>query len=242
MNSQLLWKLTALSLTLSAPALASSWRDDGNIRRKQVDASDSEYGEEAKEDKGFALGLRAGYGLPLGQLAAETDMGDLVSGAIPLQVDAGYFFNANFYLGAYFQYAPVFTADDCMSGTSCSGSQMRFGVNASYHFREGEKLRPWLGLGIGYEMLSVKVSADDSSITTGYRGIELASVQGGADYRLTDAFSIGPYLSLAAGIYQTGTIKFENAPIFGDAEESIDIEDTAVHAWLSGGVRVQYRF
>jgi len=249
MNTRHLWKLTALSLALSTPALAADWRNDGNLKRKK--ASNAGDMEQAREDGGFALGLRAGYGIAMGRIARSGDgegtrLGDLVSGAIPLQVDAGYFFNANIYLGAYFQYAPVFLADDCPSRTTCSGSQLRFGANVSYHFRASEKLRPWLGLGIGYELLDTQVSTTlgttESAIGMGYRGIEFASVQGGADYRINDTLSIGPYVSMTAGVYQTGIARFENVPILGNGETSVDIEDTAVHAWLSGGLRMQLRF
>ncbi|NVJ09820.1 outer membrane beta-barrel protein [Myxococcus sp. AM001] len=253
MTTRTLWKLTALSLTLSAPSFAADWRNDGNLRRKEVKSTEAL--EQAREDRGFALGLRAGYSLPLGS-AVGSDRGeapgmrDAYSGAIPLQVDVGYFFNSNVYLGAYFQYAPVFLAEDCGADVSCSANQLRFGVNASYHFRASEKLMPWLGLGIGYELLDTKLSASAGDLETvigaGARGIEFASVQGGADYRVSDTFSIGPYLSLAAGVYQTATSRLEtkNVPILGDISESASesIDDKAVHAWLSGGVRMQFRF
>lgn len=253
MTTRMLWKLTALSLTLSAPAFAADWRKDGNFRRKEVKSTE-DIGQ-AQEDRGFALGLRAGYSLPLGSAVASErgenpKMSDAYSGAIPLQVDLGYFFNSNVYLGAHFQYAPVLLTEDCRSEVSCSASQMRFGINASYHFRAGEKFMPWLGLGIGYEMLNMKISASEgdieTTIGTGARGIEFASVQAGADYRVNDTFSIGPYLSLAAGVYQTATssIETKNVPILGDISESDSesIDNKAVHAWMSGGVRMQFRF
>ncbi len=255
MTTRMIWKFTALSLALSAPAFAADWRNDGNFRRKEVKST--EQLEQAREDRGLALGLRGGYATPLGSAAGSRSgdnapMSDAYKGAIPLQVDLGYFFNSNVYLGAYFQYAPVFLPDSalCEGEASCASSQMRFGLNASYHFRAGEKLMPWLGLGIGYEVINTKISAREgdmeSIIGVGARGIEFASVQAGADYRINDTFSIGPYVSLAAGVYQTATssIELKNVPIIGDASESSSesIDNKAVHAWLSGGLRMQIRF
>ncbi|MFP2958122.1 porin family protein [Myxococcus sp. 1LA] len=255
MKTQMLWKFTALSLTLSAPAFAADWRNDGNFRRKEVKSAEDI--EQAQEDRGFALGLRAGYALPMGNAVGSEDgdgakMSDAYKGAIPLQADLGYFFNSNVYVGAYFQYAPVFLPENalCEDGMNCSASQMRFGINASYHFRAGEKFMPWLGLGIGYEMINTKLSMKEgeveSIIGAGARGIEFASVQAGADYRINDTFSIGPYVSLAAGVYQTATTSIEtkNVPIIGDISESESegIDNKAVHAWLSGGLRMQVRF
>jgi len=248
-----LWKLTTLSLMLSAPAFASDGHDDGNVRRK--DFKSAEEIEQAQKDRGFALGLRAGYSIPLGhaegsEYGERPKMSEVFKGAIPLQVEAGYFFNSNVYLGAYFQYAPVLIADDCGSDVSCSANQMRFGINASYHFRAGEKFMPWMGLGIGYEMLNVKASSSEAGVETtlgtSARGIEFAALQAGADYRINDTFSIGPYVSLAAGVYQTSTssLEIKNAPIIGDVSESNSesIDNKTVHAWLSGGVRMQVRF
>ncbi|AKQ70299.1 hypothetical protein A176_007211 [Myxococcus hansupus] len=252
----MIWKFTALSLALSAPAFAADWRNDGNFRRKEVKSTEEL--EQAQEDRGFTLGLRGGYALPLGDSTGTRSgdnfkMSDAYKGAIPLQVDVGYFFNSNVYLGAYFQYAPVLLPDNAAcseTGVSCSSDQMRFGINASYHFRAGEKFMPWLGLGIGYEMINTKVSAREGDIESiigvGARGIEFASIQAGADYRINDTFSIGPYVSLAAGVYQTATssIEMKNVPILGDASESSSesIDNKAVHAWLSGGLRMQVRF
>ncbi|WP_141594577.1 outer membrane beta-barrel protein [Myxococcus sp. AB056] len=248
-----LWKLTTLSLMLSAPAFAADWRDDGNVGRKNFKSADDV--EQAQEDRGFALGLRAGYGVPLGhaagsELGETPKMSEAFKSAIPLQVEAGYFFNSNVYLGAYFQYAPVLIAEDCDPEVSCSANQMRFGINASYHFRAGEKLMPWMGLGIGYEMLNLNVTSSEDGVEgtvgTGVRGIEFAALQAGADYRINDTFSIGPYLSLAAGVYQSSTtsIEMKNVPIIGDVSksESESIDNKTVHAWLSGGVRMQFRF
>ncbi|MCP3098805.1 porin family protein [Myxococcus sp. K15C18031901] len=254
MTTHLLWKLTALSLSLAAPAaLATDWRDEGNFRRKKVNGY--EESEQADADKGFALGLRAGYGLPVGSAAGAPDgreapkLGDMVSGVIPLQLDAGYFFNSNLYLGGYFQYGLGMYAGDCPAGADCSVRQLRFGANLSYHFLPGQKLRPWLGLGIGYESLSIKSSASEggvsAAVTTGVRGFEFASVQGGLDYRINELFSVGPYVMMTAGVYSTTSVTIESSediPFFEDLDESSDIENKAVHLWPMAGIRMQVHF
>ncbi|NOJ81915.1 outer membrane beta-barrel protein [Myxococcus xanthus] len=250
MKTQMLWKFMALALTLSVPAFAVDGRNKGNFQRKEIKSAEEI--EQAQDDRGFALGLRAGYAIPLGSRADATRRGgeklsNWLTGAIPLQVDAGYFFNSNVYLGAYFQYAHILRTRDC---PRCSDSKMRFGVNVSYHFRAGETFMPWLGLGIGYEILSSEITvATGTSLETSfrddYRGIEFASVQAGADYRINDSFSIGPYVSLAAGVYQTKTSSVDfNVPGKEElnSESSKSIEHKAVHAWLSGGLRMQFRF
>ncbi len=40
------------------------------------------------EESGPSLGARVGYGIPLGDAMAGVSLGDVVSGQIPLQIDA----------------------------------------------------------------------------------------------------------------------------------------------------------
>ncbi|MCE9667730.1 porin family protein [Myxococcus stipitatus] len=254
MNTHPFWKLAALTLSLSAPAaLASEWRDEGNLRRDDVESEEER--EQSAEDRGFNLGLRVGYGLPVGNAVGAPDGGeagklsDAVSGVIPLQLDVGYSFNSNLALGAYFQYGLGMLAEDCVDGADCSVRQLRFGVNLTYHFLPGAKLRPWLGLGVGYEKLNVTASASEAGesidITTSIHGFEFASVQGGLDYRINERFSVGPYLMVTAAMYSTTSISVDSSidsPIFDEMEESEGIDDKAVHLWPMAGVRMQFHF
>lgn len=252
MNTRMLWKLASLSLALSSSsALAdSNWHKDG-FMRKDVDFEEQ---ERAAEDRGLSFGLRAGYGAPFGKFGSMDgtsggDVSDLVSRVIPLQVDAGYFFNSNLYLGASFQYGLGSLKEDCPEGASCSARQLRFGVNLAYHFNPSPTLQPWVGLGVGYEALDLSISASEGSVsgkaTTSIRGFEFASFQGGLDYRVNKTVSVGPFVTLTAGQYATvkSTIEFDDdGGLFEDTEESDDIEEKEFHAWLQGGVRLQVRF
>src|SRR5262245_10067895 len=53
---------------------------------------------------GFDFGLRLGYGLPLGNTAGDNKLSEGVSGVIPVVLEAGYRVNADFTVGALFQY------------------------------------------------------------------------------------------------------------------------------------------
>jgi OmpW family len=254
MNTRMLWKLASLSLVLSSSsALAdSSWRNDG-FRNRSVDYESQ---ERSAEDQGFALGLRAGYGLPFGKFGSVGDGGgeggdvkDLVTSVVPLQVDAGYFINSRLYVGANFQYGVGFLNEDCPEEASCRASQLRFGVNVAYHFEPTETLRPWVGLGVGYEMLDLSVSASEGGVsgkaTTSIRGLEFAALQSGLDYRVNRTFSVGPFVTLTAGQYSTVSSRIEvdgDGGFFDDVDTSQDIEEKAFHVWLQGGVRMQVQF
>ncbi|ADO75666.1 hypothetical protein [Stigmatella aurantiaca] len=256
------WKFSALALTLIAPAAMADWRSDGNLKRNKVSSSDddrdtssdsasdsaqndeedAETARAEKEARGFSLGLRAGFGLPYGKAIGGTDtaLGDTISGVIPLQLDAGYFLTSHLYLGGSFQYAPALLAEDCPEEASCSASVMRFGVNVAYHFSPLQKIDPWLGLGVGYEILktgtSVSGSGQTFELNTTGSGLEFAAFQGGVDFRINKALVVGPFLTFTVGQYLSSSISS------GGETRSDDIEEKAIHGWLMGGVRAQVRF
>ncbi|NVJ23124.1 MULTISPECIES: outer membrane beta-barrel protein [Myxococcus] len=265
MKSRTQWMLCSLSFALAAsPALAGDTyrlQDDNG----QEGYSDEGYAsEEASEDKGggkgFALGLGVGYGAPYGQLGSpapddddENKLGDLVSGVIPIQLEAGYFFNPNVYLGATFQYGIVSLKDESSNcndtGISCSASQLRLGVNVAYHLNVTPKIDPWVSLGVGYEFLNQSVKAEESgesaTAKVSVKGFEFIAAQVGLDYRITPKFSVGPFATVTAGQYSSVTTSFETSvdiPGLEDLEETDDLETKKIHGFIYGGVRAQYRF
>jgi outer membrane protein W len=219
-NTSTLWKLSALTLSLLAPAALADGNDGDNGR-------------------GFALGLRAGYGVAFGEANANANesLNEGISGAIPVQLDAGYFLTSHLYLGGSFQYAPVMLADDCEEGFSCSSNMMRFGVTLAYHAAPFKTVDPWVGLGVGYERLTVSSSsAPFGEFSTSFSGFEFAALQGGVDFKLTSRFAVGPFATFTVGQYSTRSTTFEGQ----SASEGID--EKALHFWLMGGIKAQYRF
>lgn len=203
------------------------------------------------------MGLRAGYGVPFGKILDTEDedsgkVSDTVSGVIPLQVDAGFFINSNLYLGGSFQYGVGLLAEDCEDegeDVRCGARQLRFGVNLAYHFQPSATLSPWLGVGVGYEHLSVYGSGTNMGvkvdINNSVRGLEFANVQGGLDFRVSDTVSVGPFVTFTVGQYSTASSRINvegDSPIVVDVDTTNDIEDKAFHSWLYGGLRLQARF
>ncbi|MCY1001921.1 outer membrane beta-barrel protein [Myxococcus sp. MISCRS1] len=252
MTSRTQMMLCSMSFALiAAPAFAQDDAAEGYSEEGYVREDSS-----AGEGKGFALGLRAGFAVPYGDLAGNPNgegdgapVGDLVSSVIPLELNAGYFFNKNFYLGAFFQYGlgslnteeVAGEEDPCsVDGVSCSASQLRFGVNAAYHFDATPLVDPWVGVGIGYEILNTKISlellGEELSVKTSVKGFEFVSAQGGVDFRISPKFSVGPYITATVGQYSSASLSD------GEDEESQDIEEKAIHGWINGGVRAQFRF
>jgi outer membrane protein W len=168
-------------------------------------------------DKKIKLGLRLGYGIPMGDTSKDNKLSDFVSSIIPIWIDAGYMVTPNIMVGLYFQYA-LANFKDC---DDCSGNDMRFGVQGQYHISPAEKINPWLGLGIGYEILSE--SESDSSV----KGMEFLNLQGGADFALADAIGVGPFVSFSLGQYSSAKFAGNEVPDF----------EKAMHQWLVIGAK-----
>lgn len=196
-----------------------------------VDAADIDGGGKIK------LGLRLGYGLPMGDAAKDRPMTDGVKGKIPIWLDLGYMVTPNIMVGLYAQYGIAMLADDaCPDGADCSGAVIRFGLQGQYHLSPGESLNPWFGLGIGYEMASSKVSAGGAEFTGTTSGLEFANLQAGADFGVADNIGIGPFVSFSLGQYSSA--KTETPAGSSDG----DIEDKAMHMWLVLGVKGTFGF
>jgi len=180
---------------------------------------------------GLQAGLRLGYGLPMGDAMKNAKMSDGVSGMIPIWLDVGYRIDPSLYAGLYAQYGIV-SVKDCPSGVDCSANDIRFGVMGAYHISPDASFDPWVGLGIGYETFSMKLSAAGAEAKTSYKGLEFANLQFGGDYKVSPDFGIGPFLSFSLGQYSSATV---DIPGLGSQSGSID--QKAMHEWLTIGVR-----
>jgi hypothetical protein len=239
----------ALGFTVFSVA-ASAFAQDEAAAGGEATASTGPASGSSGADRKFKLGLRSGYALPMGgvqgaqsigtQSYPEIKVSDAVSGQIPIWIDAGYMVLPEVLVGAYFQYgivqvkkATTALAPGCAPGDNCSAHDIRFGVQAQYHFSPAQSADPWLGLGFGYEILGTSETGGgrtpgDGSLT----GLEFLNLQGGADFKLADAFSLGPFLSFSLGQYSSETAVGVN----GQSQTS-DINPKELHEWLTFGVK-----
>ncbi len=182
---------------------------------------------------GFTLGLRLGYGAPGGDVGGALKMSDTTGGQIPFQVDAMYRINPEFAVGGYFSYGFGDVAgqakDICdLYGSDCSTSTLRVGVQGTYTFTMVQTFVPWVGLGTGYEALSLTESQGGASATSDITGWEYFNLQVGGDYRFSPLFALGPYLQYSMGQYSN--------------IEGNSITDKGTHSWFNIGIRGKFDF
>jgi hypothetical protein len=193
----------------------------------------------------FFLGLRLGYGLPMGEVESGDEMTETTAGQIPLGLDIGYMVSPHVMLGLYGQYGfgriGGQLADLCDSadsqGVSCSLSDVRVGLQAQYHVSPGEKLNPWIGFGLGYEIMTVNVSGGGKEASVSAKGFEFVNLQGGLDFAAVRGVGIGPFFSFSVGQYDTV------ATDDGTSSDSDDIPsgERAMHEWIIFGLRSAFK-
>jgi hypothetical protein len=183
-------------------------------------------GTTVTDQPGLSLSARLAYAVPMGSLAQGSTLSDGISGGIPIVIEGAYRFNRNLSLGLAGQYAYMMTKN-CTTGASCSATDYQFFLEGIYNARMGSTIDPWVGLGIGYEHLSLNESAGGSSQDVGVSGLGLASVQVGGNFLAAPQVEVGPFLSFSVGKYGSASA----------AGYSGDIMNTAFHEWLQIGVR-----
>jgi hypothetical protein len=204
----------------------------------------------------FELGLRTGYGIPIGRATgdATTELNQLIAGQIPLVVDVGARINGHVTFGLYYSYGfglvGSYLSETCdlleasMTGAtvdvSCYVRSHRVGLQIGYHFTPSRDLDPWIAAGIGHEFLDFTLSSVSGSgsatSTIDADGMEFMNVQSGLDVRLGKHFRIGPFLGLTMTTYGSFTRSCRGACGF-EGSSGGDVRNGATHAWLFVGLR-----
>jgi hypothetical protein len=166
-------------------------------------------------------------------------MSDVWSGSLPIGIDARYRFTPNLSAGVYFQFNPAFIASGCSTGgVSCSGYDMRTGLEVAYAFMPDGSFNPWVSLGTGWQWTQLSVSAGSLSANATFSGWEYFNVQAGVDFPLSKQFAIGPYLGYFGGTYTSASAS-ANVPGFSglSGSDSIPSGVRTFHGWFQFGVK-----
>lgn len=200
----------------------------------------------APREEGVEFAFRGGYSIPFGKAAGGTsqnpndlatgrNLGDVVTGAFPIWLDAGYRVVPSLMIGVYAAYEFGNAGSSLSSACADCGVHIgRVGLEAHYHFLPWRRLDPWLGAGIGYEALTVDFSAQGQDASVTMSGFELLQMQAGLDIAMTRPsdiwFALGPFVSFALSTYS-------DASCSGPGTRCDGITDTAMHEWLTLGLR-----
>jgi len=165
---------------------------------------------------------------------------------VPLDLGLGAKVVDALYIGAYVSFGVGYEGSDsrtaarCDAGSdveddvSCSTTTVHAGVEARYGFTPGERLNGWVGYGFGLTSATQTISdAGRYRESTTARGLDVARLMGGLDFRPKRGFGLGPYGVVAIGRYLHTRTEIREDPTF-----SGDIQPKAFHAWVSLGLRL----
>jgi hypothetical protein len=190
----------------------------------------------APDRAGVDLGIRAGYGIPFGQLDGNRgNLRDWVSAAETVVLEAGYRINRRFTVGPYFQFAFAQVKEDvhtgCAQGSGCSGWIVSAGLQGLYHLDLSWPIKPWVGLGIGYEWTSYSGTVGNIGFSGNATGWQFANFQIGGDVQVGPAMAVGPFIGLSIARYSTisGTL--------GNLVGTSEVVNPTFHEWLLIGAR-----
>ncbi len=188
---------------------------------------------------GCNLAIRAAYGIPLGDATGTTELKDLTSGGVPVQIEANHRFSPSWEAGAYFGYGLTRIADrakadlTAQGATDVSGHRMqRVGIQGIYHILPQAKLAPWVGVGAGYgwtRYAQATLGGKDTEV--GFGGFE-AMVQAGAAMRVSSKLAVGPFASATFGQFNHHLMSVE-----GDEGQTHSLSDKGTHEWIEFGLR-----
>ena len=228
-----------------APAVAEPPRSPVAESRDDV-PTDAPPRSRSAKTTGLELGLRTGYGLPIGAADGGTRMDDMITGIVPLWVDVGYRFSPSTYGGLYFQHGFGSLNTDsgkpesaCTSpGVSCSTSDVRFGFDLDVHLAPANTFDPWLGFGTGFEIQTYTATGPAATATLHTFGLEYLNLQIGGNWNVTPALAVGPFVSFSLDEFKT----IDLSTTSGQAPPGTngDIADTRVHEWFVLGIRSTY--
>ena len=143
----------------------------------------------AAPSNGFELSLGLGYGQGLGPVASRVPRLQELGGAGGTTVlNAGWRIDPRWEVGVYGEFG-LFSSGDLPGDKAYSAGA---GVQGQFHLFPGDRYDPWAGVGFGWR----GYWSDLNGGTYGLQGLDLARLQLGVDYRVTQAFAVGPVVAL----------------------------------------------
>lgn len=198
----------------------------------------------------FEGGLRVGYsfsngdyasGVPIGS-ASDQNLLPAVSGAVSFGAEIGVRIAHSVFLGGFFDYGLLGTSciDPPANGVlvSCSGHDIKAGVETILHLAPRGSIDPWIGVGIGHEWLQVSVTesgGQSGTATQTLEGWNFADVSLGLDFHVGESVGVGPYFELTSGSFTSDS---ESVTVPGSsASASSDVSSQSSHQWFTLGLR-----
>jgi hypothetical protein len=228
-------RLWAVTLSIAAAAVAPRAARAGTWQPR----------EEPRYVSRLVLGVSSGYAYGLGDIDSSTALQDAVGFQVPVQLDIGWRFHPEFSVGVYGAYGfsrptGAMKASCDQNDLSCSANTIRAGVQLVRYFpsapsesspvwndpsRRDVLNSAWLGVGLGYESITVGIGNVDLT-ATGYE----ASAQGGVNLHETPSSSLGLFVAVSVARFT----------YLKSAVASGSLSEQRLHEWITIGLRAEF--
>jgi hypothetical protein len=190
-------------LSLLVPAIAVAQPDE-------LGTSASFDHHVAPVQNAFELGVATGYTQGAGKLGGGMNsLEDVASAGGAVEIDAAYRIIPNLSVGLYGTFSQSANGDQISNSTNVYGASA--GVQAAWHFRPAASIDPFVNLGTGWRALWLNPT---SGKVTALQGLELARLQLGVDYRVSEDIAIAPVIGGSLNMFVS-----EDSPMTQDYTE-----------------------
>jgi hypothetical protein len=148
------------------------------------------------EERAIELQASGGYQQGVGSIGGEaaSHVQDVAGAGAGLDISGGFRWTSHWFFGAYASaawFGPATAAEQSLHSYA-------IGVQSQLHVRPRRSIDPWLGIGIGYRVFSFTPQGQAASA---HKALELPRLALGVDYRVSDAFAIGPILAADMSLF-----------------------------------------
>jgi hypothetical protein len=134
------------------------------------------------------IGVATGYTQGVGPISgASQHVEDVARAGGAVELDAMYRINPMFAVGAYGSFSKYSTGNALSGSADVLGATV--GIQAAAHLRAERSVDPWASIGAGWRGLWL---SPPTAKNTSLQGLELARLQIGVDYRVSEDVSISP--------------------------------------------------
>jgi hypothetical protein len=207
-------KATNLVPVLALLVPVAAYADPSQL--EELDTSGAIDQPVAAPHNALELSVAAGYSQGGGSLGGGmADLEDVAGAGGAVDVGVGYRITPNLALGVYGALSTYANGDAIADSDRLVRASA--GVQAAWHFRPDRSVDPFVSLGGGWQGLWIDRDQDK---TTSLQGLELARIQVGVDYRLSEDVAIAPVVGGSLGMFVS-----EDSPM---TEDNTEISDKKV--------------
>lgn len=217
----------------------------GGTSSAGYDAPGGAYAPDRTPGKGLGLGLKLGFGLPMGDAVKNGAFDKFTSGAVMTEFALNYGITPSLIVGGYVGLGlgilPSEQRELCdMDDVDCGLLFLNVGAHVEYRFLPGYIANPWLGGNFGMEWAHMSASSGSVDVSSSFLGFAFGPTVG-VDFELS-RWGIGPYLGYQAARFTSADFTLGGFGDSGDDGGSGKIKNGAFHGWLLFGARARYTF